>query len=320
METRKHNKCWEKVKNLLPQDPDMQIFIKEHIAVWVMMLAAILFSSIIAFRGYYGFWGWVGILYVGILAGEIAGIIINPIVQIILRKHPERMQTVVISLVCFGILPIATLFAIDIGGNIIYQSRSEAFSEFINDANATDARTVLESINFKNHPNDKYDMALQLIDAYISSDDVASAIETYDVFTSEHCSAHNVVSDSWLCHGRNKDYELKATELIVKALIREGDYDKAWQYHPKKNFDESNYGNAQSRFEFMTAVIQHLCDCNKTNEAKVYVKNNLAWFQTYVDVLKRDSEYKNNENYQNVYKQYNSYKVRTSLMEVISNN
>lgn len=305
------------IKPKFYQEPEFHLFVKEYVAVWVMILAAILFSFVIAIRGSYGFWGWIGIIYVSILAGEILGLIVKPLVHIILRKHPERMRTVIISLACIGILPIVALLATDIGGNMIYRKRCETFSELINEANVTDARKVLESVNFNGRSNDKYDMALLLIEAYISSGDVAGAIEIYDLFTSEHCPAHNLVCG--LCHGNNNDYELKATELIVNALIGGGDYDKAWQYHPKVNFDESDYGNAQPRFEFMTAVVQHLCDNNKISEAKVYVKNNLAWFQTNVDVLKKDSDYKNNKKYQEVYKLYNSYKVRTSLMQVISN-
>lgn len=325
----KCEECVTKAKALFPGDPIFQQCIKEFEAerkgdglmvgaIYSALFWATAIFGIIAYKCDFGFWGWLGMISGGMVAGMAAGLVVYAILNSVLRKHPERFRTVLISMVSVAILTLAAPFAVDIIGNVIYKIRCETFYAFVQDENAADARKVLESMNFKKHPDEKYDLALHLIEVYINSDDVASAIDIYEIFTSDHCQVTDFDWPSLYCHGTNNNYELMAASLIMNSLIKAEDYDKAWLYHQKESVQESYYGNAQAHCEFLTTVALHLCASNRKSEAITFVKKNLAWFQINIDVLKDRADYTKSENYQNVYKQYNSYKVRTTLMQVIS--
>ncbi len=149
------------------------------------------------------------------------------------------------------------------------------FETCILNSDFDNARTILKSINFSNS-YDKYDLALKLIEAYTNNNDVANAIDIYENFTSAHCNCHDMQYDH-LCHGKNSNYEPRATELLRVALIKVGEYDKALSYYPQE-YSSRRY--ASEEYGFMLDVVKHLCNDNRKEEAKTFVNRNLHRFES----------------------------------------
>ena len=63
----------------------------------------------------------------------------------------------------------------------------------------------------------------------------------------------------------------------------------------------------------MSDVIMSLCQENKKQEARKFVKDYSIWFGNNIDTLK-DDEY-----FEDEYKNYNSTTVKTKLLQIINN-
>ena len=152
-------------------------------------------------------------------------------------------------------------------------------------------------------------MALDLIKLYVSNGDVYNAIDIYEKLTPYHCSMFSLD----LCqHGSNNQYERNATKLIRKELIKLGDYDLAWHYSEKESWgeDPNSALHAEHYFRFMVEVINHLCENNNKQDARKFVNRYIKWFIENVDVTdKTDDTYKN----------YNSQKSKSKLIQIINN-
>ena len=186
------------------------------------------------------------------------------------------------------------------------ERQKQTFAMHISDGDAESAKSVLKEMDIC-----FYDGALDLIKLYISNGDVNNAIDVYEKLTPYHCSMFDI-EYSHLRHGSNNQYEPEATNLIRKELIKLGDYDLAWYYSEKRSWghDPNNYVHADYYYRFMAEVVNYLCENNKKQEARKFVNRYIQWFSDNVDVIDKSFE---------SYKNYNSQKSKTKLLQIISN-
>lgn len=174
-----------------------------------------------------------------------------------------------------------------------------------------DAKNYFDSkekyLRWGDFPKSYYDCALELITYYTSEGFVDSAIYVYDRLTPDH----EISSDSYQ-HGTNNNYESSATGLIRKELIKSGEYDEAWRYTLRSNKTESSIYNADSYYNFMLEVVLYLCQENKKQVARKFVKDYNVWFAKNVD------QYKDHVYYSDEYKKYNSSLSKSKLLKIIN--
>lgn len=184
--------------------------------------------------------------------------------------------------------------------------QKQTFAMHISDGDAESAKSVLKEMDIC-----FYDGALDLIKLYISNGDVNNAIDVYEKLTPEHCSMFDM-EFSHIRHGSNNQYEPEATNLIRKELIKLGDYDLAWYYSEKESWghDPNDYVHADNYYRFMAEVVNYLCENNKKQEARKFVNRYIQWFSVNVDVI--DKSYDS-------YKNYNSQKSKSKLIQIINN-
>lgn len=91
----------------------------------------------------------------------------------------------------------------------------------------------------------------------------------------EYDKAYNVCLN--ICCGTSK-------ELLRKAFMETGDYDKVWELSPKERYiDADSPVNAEEYYKFMSDVILHLCSLNNKAEANKFLNHYSFWFYTRVD-------------------------------------
>lgn len=174
-----------------------------------------------------------------------------------------------------------------------------------------DAKNYFDSkekyLRWGDFPKSYYDCALELITYYTSEGFVDSAIYVYDRLTPDH-----EISSYSYQHGTNNNYESSATGLIRKELIKSGEYDEAWRYTLRSNKTESSIDNADSYYNFMLEVVLYLCQENKKQVARKFVKDYNVWFAKNVD------QYKDHVYYSDEYKKYNSSLSKSKLLKIIN--
>lgn len=163
-----------------------------------------------------------------------------------------------------------------------------------------------EYLRWGDFPKSYYDCALELITYYTSEGFVDSAIYVYDRLTPDHEITF------YSQHGTNNNYESSATGLIRKELIKSGEYDEAWRYTLRSHKTESSIDNADSYYSFMLEVVLYLCQENKKQVARKFVKDYNVWFAKNVD------PYKDHVSYSNEYKKYNSSLSKSKLLKIIN--
>lgn len=163
-----------------------------------------------------------------------------------------------------------------------------------------------EYLRWGDFPKSYYDCALELITYYTSEGFVDSAIYVYDRLTPDHKIT------SYSQHGTNNNYESSATGLIRKELIKSGEYDEAWRYTLRSHETESSIDNADSYYSFMLEVVLYLCQENKKQVARKFVKDYNVWFAKNVD------PYKEHVYYSDEYKEYNSSLSKSKLLKIIN--
>lgn len=117
---------------------------------------------------------------------------------------------------------------------------------------------------------------LQLIRSYLSVGEVDKAIEVYENVTPWHKSRYDM---KW----NNGSYEQTVCKLLRKRLLKDGDYERAWEYYPLEYKDENYFENAQSRYAYLSDVVADMCSKGKQEECRRFIENQLSWFVTYVD-------------------------------------
>lgn len=141
--------------------------------------------------------------------------------------------------------------------------------------------------------------ALLLIEEYIAIEDVDNAIYVFERITS-HCSMYNMKYKSLY---NSADYTQKVVSMLYPALIKKGEYEKAWKYHELEYEDPFYAGNAPCYYNYLLDVMDHLCEQGKILDAEEFLNEHAIWFRQNVD---RSSHAKN-------YQQYSYQNIKTRL-------
>ena len=126
-----------------------------------------------------------------------------------------------------------------------------------------------------------------LIDEYLSIGNLDRAIYVFERITG-HCSMYNMQFKGLY---NNAAYTEKYSRKIYNALLKEGRYDEAWNYHAR-NYDGEDYaGNAPNYFSYMSDVIVAMCNSGQQAQAQQFIKQKSVWFLKNVDNAKRGEDY-----------------------------
>lgn len=174
----------------------------------------------------------------------------------------------------------------------------EKFREAMAAGNLSEAQANLTKIDDR---SDCENCALQLIQAYIDADAPDKAIYVYERITSWHENDNTY-----------RNYEKKVCKLLRDYLMKNGEYEKAFDYYPRHSDNEDYIGNADERYKYVSDVVAAMCDKGKQDDARKFVESQLRWFMLNVDT--DTSEFNINEK-----TTYNSTVVREKLMEQIDN-
>lgn len=187
------------------------------------------------------------------------------------------------------------------------KEQKELFAMHISNKDADKAKEVLQGIGVN-----RYDMALEVIKLYAANNDFMSAKDVYEELTPGHCGVDQLLWDHER-HGANGQYEPTVLNLIRKGFIEMGEYDLAWEYSEKELSSSPNWcRNAADYFNFMSEVVIHLCQKDNKTAAKKFVRDYSVWFINNVDPEKDD------EHDKDVYKNYNSVKAKSKLLQMIA--
>lgn len=124
----------------------------------------------------------------------------------------------------------------------------------------------------------KYHLAGQLIEKYITNDNVEKAIHVYENITPGHCK----MDELGYSHLTHQNYEPRVTKLIYEKLIAKEMFNQAWEYHPLNYDERDSYMNAECYYQYMVDVVMHLCKSGRAAEARKFVSENAVWFDKYV--------------------------------------
>lgn len=118
-----------------------------------------------------------------------------------------------------------------------------------------------------------------LIDEYLAIGNLDRAIYVFERITG-HCSMYNMKYKGLY---DDAAYTEKYSRKIYDALIKEGRYDEAWNYHAR-NYDREDYaGNAPDYFAYMSDVIVAMCRSGQQAQAQQFIKQKSVWFIKNVD-------------------------------------
>ena len=118
-----------------------------------------------------------------------------------------------------------------------------------------------------------------LIDEYLSIGNLDRAIYVFERITG-HCSMYNMKYKGLY---DNAAYTEKYSRKIYDALIKEGRYDEAWNYHARNYENEDYAGNAPDYFSYMSDVIVAMCSSGQQAQAQQFIKQKSVWFIKNVD-------------------------------------
>lgn len=149
------------------------------------------------------------------------------------------------------------------------------------------------------------DCALRLIREYTEANATAKAIHVYEDLTPEHLGRSRI--DSY-----GSSYERKACKMISGRLIKDGDYENAWEYYPVSSDDENSLDNADDLFAYMSDVVAAMCAEGRQEDAVKFVEWRLRWFVNNVDMDTSGYD-------EDMKTTYNSEAVRAKLQEQINN-
>lgn len=118
-----------------------------------------------------------------------------------------------------------------------------------------------------------------LIDEYLAIGNLDRAIYVFERITG-HCSMYNMQYKGLY---NNAAYTEKYSRKIYDALIKEGRYDEAWNYHARNYENEDYAGNAPDYFSYMSDVIVAMCNSGQQAQAQQFIKQKSVWFIKNVD-------------------------------------
>lgn len=118
-----------------------------------------------------------------------------------------------------------------------------------------------------------------LIDEYLAIGNLDRAIYVFERITG-HCSMYNMQYKGLY---NNAAYTEKYSRKIYDALIKDGRYDEAWNYHARNYENEDYAGNAPDYFSYMSDVIVAMCNSGQQTQAQQFIKQKSVWFIKNVD-------------------------------------
>jgi hypothetical protein len=101
------------------------------------------------------------------------------------------------------------------------------------------------------------------------------------------------------------DYTQKVVSMLYPALIKKGEYEKAWKYHELEYEDPFYAGNAPCYYNYLLDVMDHLCEQGKILDAEDFLNEHVVWFRQNVD---RSSHAENFQQYS-----YRNVKARLQI-------
>lgn len=184
------------------------------------------------------------------------------------------------------------------------ENYQEKFTEELNAGNLTAAQEYLTKIDDRGAIKR---CAKKLIQSYLEAGAISKAVYVYENITSWHADRSEL---DW---NRNW-YEKDVCKLLREHLMRNGEYDKAFDYYPIRYSDENYIGNAPDRYTYISDVVAALCAKGKQEEARKFIEYQLRWF-----VVSVDSYVTNHESDIELKNMFGSNAVRTKLLEQIDN-
>ena len=118
-----------------------------------------------------------------------------------------------------------------------------------------------------------------LIDEYLAIGNLDRAIYVFERITG-HCSMYNMKYKGLY---DSAAYTEKYSRKIYDALIKDGRYDEAWNYHARNYENEDYAGNAPDYFSYMSDVIVAMCNSGQQTQALQFIKQKSVWFIKNVD-------------------------------------
>lgn len=178
-------------------------------------------------------------------------------------------------------------------------SLNEQFEEALKTGNLTEAELLLKEMS---DDNDSQYYGGLLIEEYISIDNLDRAIYVF-----EHITGHCSMSDAqFTTLYDNAEYTKKYAKIIYDALLKNGRYDEAWEYHTR-SFKDSDYpGNAPDYLSYMSDVIIEMRQKGKNTEAQQFIKQKSIWFLKNVNNHKYGDTYPNSYRYENMCEELNN--------------
>ena len=128
-----------------------------------------------------------------------------------------------------------------------------------------------------------------LIDEYLAIGNLDRAIYVFERITG-HCSMYNMKYKGLY---DNAAYTEKYSRKIYDALIKEGRYDEAWNYHARSYDSEDYPGNAPDYFAYMADCVIAMCNSGNSVQASQFIKQKSVWFLKNVDNSRWGKDYPN---------------------------
>ncbi len=128
-----------------------------------------------------------------------------------------------------------------------------------------------------------------LIDEYLAIGNLDRAIYVFERITG-HCSMYNMQYKGLY---NNAAYTEKYSRKIYDALIKEGRYDEAWNYHARSYDSEDYPGNAPAYFAYMADCVIAMCNSGNSMQASQFIKQKSVWFLKNVDNSRWGKDYPN---------------------------
>ena len=184
-------------------------------------------------------------------------------------------------------------------------STHEEVAEAIDKGNFSEAKKLLPDAMEK----ERYRYALLLIEEYVAIEDINNAVSVFERITPEHCSMYEMKYESLY---QTAKYTKEAVSIIYPALIKKGEYEKAWKYHELEYEDPFYAGNAPCYYKYLLDVMDHLCEQGKISDAEEFINEHVTWFRQNVDRTSHAENY-HQYSYQNIKKRLqialNEYKI-----------
>ncbi|MBR5476556.1 MAG: hypothetical protein IKV17_07045 [Bacteroidaceae bacterium] len=181
-------------------------------------------------------------------------------------------------------------------------SSIEKCEEALNAGNLREAESYLKEIN--NRDVCRYYSGL-LIDEYLAIGNLDRAIYVFDKITG-HCSMYEMQYNSLYA---SADYTKRYSKKIFDALLKDGRYDEAWNYHARSYNNDDYPGNAPDYFAYMSDVIIAMYSSGQSMLVQQFINQKSVWFLKNVD----------NHEWGKNYPNYRYDIVRSELNKVYNN-